>query len=464
MKTFFLSAFTVLTLQVAAQYSNTNSPLDGRNVGIVLDHPDMKKVVIKSDITYLSDAKGTLKLDVYLPPQMKPDEKRPVVVFLNAIGDDPRERKLKSWATYTTWPKLVAAHGFVGVSMEADRNRIHESLQGVFDFLAKKSDEYHVNPAKIGVYAASANVSQSVQYLMKETAYKGIKAAVLYYGNAPQGPFRKDLPVLFFVSEGDVRGDNYASVWGEVLKNKAPWTVVMGSNMPHAFDTFTSTDESRKIIKQTLSFWKDNLEPVAPFSDPNAEARNILAARYGHNPVKAAELLKEWTAKHPSDLIGFSMYGSVLKDLKRYQEAGEVYNKLLTLEPANGDALISLGLLAYLNNKPAEAEGLIAKALTANSESRGLYANLGFNLLSLGKLNESVKYYEKATKIEPTGFDFYNLACAYSLLKDTDKALGALEQAIKYGGVSKQQFENDTDFDSVRSDERIKKLFESKME
>lgn len=464
MKTFFLSAFIVLSLQTVAQYSNTGSPLDGRNLGIVLDHPDMKKVVIKSDITYLSDAKGTLKLDVYLPPQLTANEKRPVVVFLNAIGETPGERKVKSWATYTTWPQLVAAHGFIGVSMEADHNRIPESLQGVFDFLAKKSNDYHVNSDKIGVYAASANVSQSVQYLMKETAYKGIKAAVLYYGNAPQGPFRKDLPVLFFVSEGDVRGDNYASVWGEVLKNRAPWTIVMGSNMPHAFDTFTNSDESRKIIKQTLSFWKDNLEPAATFADPNADAREILAARYGHNPVKAADLLKIWTAQHPQDPIGLSMYGTSLKDLKRYEEAGAVYQKLLVLQPTNGDALISLALLAYLQNKPSEAEGFIAKALTTNPESRDLYANLGFNLLALGKLDESVKYYEKATKLEPLGRDFYNLACAYSLLKETDKALSALEQAMKHGGVSKQQFDNDTDFDAVRNDDRFKKLFEQKMD
>ncbi|MFN8346686.1 MAG: tetratricopeptide repeat protein [Spirosomataceae bacterium] len=464
MKTLFLSAFLLFGLQAAAQYSDTGSPLDGRNLGIVSDHPDMKKVVIKNDITYLSDAKGTLKLDVYLPPQLKPNEKRPVVVFLNAIGDHPRERKLKSWATYTTWPQLVAAHGYIGISMEADRERIQESLQGVFDFLAKESNDYHVNSDKIGVYAASANVSQSVQYLMKESAYKGIKAAVLYYGNAPAGPFRKDLPVLFFVSEGDVRGDNYASIWGEVLKNKAPWTLVMGSDMPHAFDTFTSNEESRKIIKQTLSFWKDHLEPVASFADPNPDARAILAARYGHNPVKAAELLKPWTAQHPSDPIGLSMYGSVLKDLKKYDEAGEIYQKLLALQPTNGEALVSLALLAYMQNKPSEAEGFITKAITANPESRDLYANLGFNLLSLGKWSESVKYYEKATKIEPTGFDFYNLACAYSLLKDNDRALNALEQAMKYGSVTKQQFDNDTDFDSVRSDERFKKLFEQKME
>ena len=85
-------------------------------------------------------------------------------------------------------------------------------------------------------------------------------------------------------------------------------------------------------------------------------------------------------------------------------------------------------------------------------------------LLSLGRLSESVKYYEKATKLEPVGSDFYNLACAYSLLKDTDKALNALEQAMKYGNVTKQQFDNDTDFDTVRADERFKKLFEQKMD
>ncbi len=153
------------------------------------------------------------------------------------------------------------------------------------------------------------------------------------------------------------------------------------------------------------------------------------------------------------------MYGSSLRDSKQYDEAEEVYKKTVAIQPNNTDALISLAVLAHLKNKPAEADEYVSKALMASRESHILYADLAFGLLANGKFSESVKYYEKAIKLEPRGVDFYNLACAYALLKEKDKALGALEQSLKHGYGSKQQFEGDSDLESVRSDERFKKLF-----
>ena len=94
---------------------------------------------------------------------------------------------------------------------------------------------------------------------MKANAYKGIKAAVLYYGTAPAAPFRKDLPVLFFIAEGDVRGNAYQAIWADVLKNKAPWTITMGSYLPHAFDALTNNELARTAIKATISFWKNHI-------------------------------------------------------------------------------------------------------------------------------------------------------------------------------------------------------------
>ncbi|MBD2699071.1 tetratricopeptide repeat protein [Spirosoma sp. BT702] len=461
MKTTLAIASLLMSLSTMAQNPNTSSPLDGRNLGIVLTHPDTKKVTVKTNVTYLSDTKGTLKLDLYIPSQLKAGEKRPVIVFLNAIGDDPNpsERRVKDWGVYQTWPQMMAAQGFIGVSMEADRSRVQESLRGVFNFLTQKGAEHHIDSDNIGVYAASANVSQAVEYLMGESAHKGIKAAALYYGQAPVGPFRKDLPVLFLVAEGDVRGDGYDKIWSEVMKNKAPWRLLMASNMPHAFDTFSGNDEARKLILETISFWKNQLEPVPAQQDLQAASREIFAASFGHQSEKAAELLKSWVAKHPNDATALSMYGGALRDLKQYDEAFQTYRKAVALQPKNPSALTSLAVLSYLTNKPAEADGYVSKAIAINGENRNLYASLAFPLLASGKFSESIPYYQKAIKLEPHGGDYYNLGCAYSLIKEKEKALDALEQAVKLGYGSKQQFDSDPDLELVRSEDRYKKLF-----
>ena len=96
------------------------------------------RVTAHEGVTYLTTPAGKQDLDIYLPPGFKAGETRPAVVFLNAIGDNPNApAKVKSWEIYRSWPRLIAANGMVGISMDADPDRVQESLRGVFRFLEK---------------------------------------------------------------------------------------------------------------------------------------------------------------------------------------------------------------------------------------------------------------------------------------------------------------------------------------
>ena len=132
---------------------------------------------------------------------------------------------------------------------------------------------------------------------------------------------------------------------------------------------------------------------------------------------------------------------------------------MLTLQPKNGEALTGLATVAYLTDKPAEAEAYVKKAVEVGGESRDLYVPLAFRLLASGKFRESIPYYQKAIALQPNGNDYYNLACAHALLNEKEPALTALEQAVKLGYGSKSQFDADPDLASVRAEERYKNLF-----
>jgi hypothetical protein len=54
--------------------------------------------------------------------------------------------------------------------------------------------------------------------------------------------------------------------------------------------------------------------------------------------------------------------------------------------------------------------------------------------------------------------DFYNLACAFALSGQKEKALDNLEKAISAGFTDRQQYESDSDLDSLRETERFKEL------
>ncbi|NUO80879.1 hypothetical protein HUU05_12440, partial [candidate division KSB1 bacterium] len=282
---------------------NQRSPLNPTNWGVVYDVPATKQVKLKAGVPYLRDAQGTLTLDLYLPPKLQSGEQRPAVVFLNAIGDPPND-KLKHWEIYRTWPRLVAAHDWVGISMETDGSRIQESLAAVFRFLKQHGGEHGIDGNRIGVYAASANVTNATQYLMSDSAAAGIRAAVLYYGRAPEGKLREDLPVLYIVAEGDAPGNgppHLLSLWQRVIAARAPWTLAYASGLPHAFDAFSDNDQARRVIQQALSFWKTHLEPVPQPSWTPSPARQIVEANYWGRPQTSADLLAQWIAEHPDD-------------------------------------------------------------------------------------------------------------------------------------------------------------------
>jgi len=452
-----LFVFLLLNIYNYGQNNNRDASLDPLSYGVVMDDPAMKNVIVKKDITYLEDNKGSLNLDMYLPPQLKPNEKRPAIIFLNAIGENPGQRKVKTWGIYSTWPKLMAAKGYIGISMETDGSRIQESIHGLFNFLDKNGSTYNIDKDKLGVYAASANVTQSVNYLMSDKAYSGIRAAVLYYGDASGGPFRKDLPVLFVISEGDVARNGYNNLWNAVLKNNAPWTIKMGTGMPHAFDAYSDNDDARKIIKETIAFWKDQLDPVPAPSFPHSKMRDVFGLLRINTP-KALELLKSIVQGHPNEINTLSFYGDLLGQSGKPDEAESVYQKILALEPKNTHALIKMAALFYAKDKAADAEKYVSDAVNTGNMTFNSYGDLAFALLVAGRDKEAAMYYEKAVALQPNGHDYYNLGCAYAKYGDKDRAFAALDKSLEYGYASKQLYENDTDLISLRSDERFKAL------
>ncbi len=442
---------------VAFTQTAARSALDGTMYGVVLDDPGTKQINIKPDVLYYKDDSIALHIDVYTPPDLKTGEKRPAIVFLNAVGDVPNDPKVKSWAIYTSWPKLMAAKGYIGISMESDRQNVNRSIAELFKFLDKDGARYGVDKDKLGVYAASANVSRSINYLMSEEVSKGIKAAVLYYGAAIDGPFRKDLPVYFVIAEGDVRGNNYASLWASVLKNNAPWTIRMATGMPHAFDAFKDNDESRIVLKETISFWQNHLDPVPQPSWKPSEAREIISYLYS-DAFKGLPLLKKFTENNPQDQRALFTYGEILFREKKFDEAKASFLQLLKADPQHIRAMIQMVALMHTTGNTVEAEKYIQQAINTGKMTSNLYGQLGFALLVANKNSESAKYYEKAVATEPKGVDYYNLACAYAKDNVADKALVALEKAVDMGYGTRAHMDSDGDLESIRSTEKYKQI------
>ena len=457
-------AAIVLIGTVSAFAQNTapqRSPLDATNWGVVFDHPAAKSVKLRSEVKY----SGDLAIDIYSPGNAKSGEKLPAVIFLNAIGDRP-DSKIKSWEIYKTWPRLIAAHGMVGISMDADATKIQDSMRSLFDFLSRDGAKYGIDGERIGVYAASANVTQTSVFIMGANAPKGLKAAVLYYGGAPPMRPRADLPVLFVVAEGDMPqfGAALPGLWQRILEAKAPWTLQIASRLPHAFDAFEDSDESRRVIQQTIAFWKSHLEPVPQPSWKPSEDRAIVSALYWNDPARAIPLLTKYLEKNPNDATAIGQYARMLQFAQRFDEAVTAFERMKSLDPNNPQSYAGIGQVRFTQRRYEEAAASLSTAVGKGFRAPFLYSQLAFSQMALGKNEEAIKSYEEAFAIgfpsgpNTTGVAYYNMACAYARLKNFDKAFELLGKAIDEGYVNRQNFETDTDLAALRADARFQAL------
>ena len=438
------------------------SPLHPTSWGVVYDVPGTADVVLKADVPYLEDAKGRLTIDVYQPPGLRAQEKRPAVVFLNAIGGRPDD-KPKHWGIYRTWPRLIAAHGMIGISMDADGERIPECLAALFSFLATRGGEHGIDGSRIGVYAASANVSGATPYLLGENAAPGIRAAVLFYGAPPTAPLRKDLPVLFIFAEGDLGqwgGQELTSLWNRVIETRAPWTLMLAAGLPHAFDAFSDRDEARRVVQQSIAFWKSQLEPVPQPPWQPSEARAIVEARFAHQPQRAVELLSGWLGKHPEDTVARRELAASLQQLQRYPEALAEYEKVIAAGDHDPGGYIGMGQIQLGMQRFEDAARNFERAIEGGVRGSQLWGQLAYAQLHLGRNEAAVQSYEKAFEagIPPgpnsRGIANYNLACAYARLGRLDDALDALARSADEGFGQRAAWQQDPDLEPLRSSAR----------
>ncbi len=105
-----------------------------------------------------------------------------------------------------------------------------------------------------------------------------------------------------------------------------------------------------------------------------------------------------------------------------------------------------------------KALGLLEELVKQAPNNPDVQFFLGFNLHSMGRIDESIKYHKLAINSRHKPTALYNLACAYSLKNEQDKAFDYLKQAIDAGFRTMERMDNDTDLENIRSDDRFKEM------
>lgn len=93
-----------------------------------------------------------------------------------------------------------------------------------------------------------------------------------------------------------------------------------------------------------------------------------------------------------------------------------------------------------------------------------LCSELAIRYLRTDAYDDAIRCYHDAVRASPTerGINLYNLACAFALKGDTDRALDALEQSVREGYRGFAWMLRDGDLKSLRELPRFKKLLEGR--
>lgn len=432
--------------------------LDVTKYGVVYRIPEMDQVKVRRNIQYATIGGSPKHFDLYMPPQTKSSELLPVIVFINGVGDFG-DNKLKDWTIYVDWGNLAAAKGFAAMNFETDRDRAGESIAAVFTYLDQHGKEHGIDASRIGTFACSGNVGQALPYLMG-TPVKGIRAAVIYYGAAQVESIRTDLPVMHVLAGRDNPNllQFQRRLWDQVRAKQAPWAMIEAPTLPHAFDAVHYGEDSRQVIHQTLAFWESHLQ-VLPPAPPEKAGREIVESFYANDWGKAVQLLSEAVKKYPHHADVWGQLGRAHQNTGNFPEAEKALLKAAELEPRDGGILRNLGLVQERQQKYAEASKTFQRAIELGGNDGVLFATFGTCLMYEKKYEAALVQLERAVQLIPQNPTFsYNLACAYARLNQKEKALSALEQAVRSGFRDKPGMLADPDLESIRSEAKFQSL------
>ena len=178
--------------------------------------------------------------------------------------------------------------------------------------------------------------------------------------------------------------------------------------------------------------------------------------RVSVNPMPAAYATElERLLEHARELLGAG-------DDTLLHDANIAVNHALQLTPDCVDAWLLKAQIASATGDDLAALAAVEMALHRSPHRAEALYWRGAVLGDLGRHREAIEAYLEAVKGAPQrGKASFNLACAYALIGEKEKALAAAEQAVAAGYRVKWSYQNDADLESIRGERRFQALLAS---
>jgi tetratricopeptide (TPR) repeat protein len=164
----------------------------------------------------------------------------------------------------------------------------------------------------------------------------------------------------------------------------------------------------------------------------------------GHPPVaipdddrSALDRMAAQAKQKPDDVemwkqLGFAQYRAGQVDRSYLTQAAETYEHVLSLKPADLDALRTLGNIAYDRENTDAAVRYYQRYLEQKPDDAFVLTDLGTMFLSANNIPRAIATYEAVLATDPKFFQAqFNLAIAYRQSGDNAKAMDALRKSLE---------------------------------
>jgi len=163
----------------------------------------------------------------------------------------------------------------------------------------------------------------------------------------------------------------------------------------------------------------------------------VLAAyRDEHREYEKAIEIVERIIQDPSEDIlhktaAYDLWGNVLRDQKKPDEAIAKYQKAIELDPKLAHAYVGWGNVLYDQKKPDEAITKYQKASELDpKDATPPYVGWGIVLYEHGKPDEAIAKFQKASELDPKyARAYYNWGIVLSEQKNYDEAIAKFQKA-----------------------------------
>jgi len=423
----FLS-FVVAAMPTAAQ---NNLPPEVREMArkvmmpVVCKVPGMDKVKVVQNLKYTKTDDPNVLMDIYLPPDAVSDEKRPAVVFIH--GGAKTEYTPKDWGIYTSWGRLVAASGFVGVtfthSLEYPAKSLEEGAHDVraaIDYVRANADKYKIDKDRICLSAYSAGGPMLSLAMNGEMPFVRCLVGFYAFMDVQQSDYRKTetpetlktfspitylqkdatkIPPLFIGRAGrdevPMMDDSIDRFVKEALVKNVAFTLANHPQGAHSFDNQNDDERSREIIRGALTFMRDHLIVSTPATasgvdDESKEKRALTDLENSwlksEGDAAALEKILGFDFVHPVATGNFLTKAEHISYSKKFQPADDLKRRFGSLNVRRyGEVGIVNGIVIASNQQGEDVKRTIFTDVFVYRDARWQAINAQENIVE--KLN-----------------------------------------------------------------------------